>query len=476
MANKKNTHDDDEVCAFCGKTADEAENMFGAGDVYICDECVEACNKALNSMRGGDFRVRTNDEDKFFDNEEDFQEFLQKRIDEFNSGSFPPNDKTQAPFTSANDAVRPEESQKKPKPKRHRETLKKPKEIFSALEEYVVGQVDAKRQLAIAVYNHYKRIFLDDTKDDDVEIQKSNVLLLGPTGSGKTLLAQTLAKIIQVPFAIADATTLTEAGYVGDDVENILRKLLIACDWDVEEAQIGIIYIDEIDKIARKGENASITRDVSGEGVQQGLLKIVEGCEATIPPQGGRKHPGQEVVAIDTSNILFILGGAFVGLSDIISKRVGTQGLGFTSDVTVKTDEREAELLRECIPEDLQQFGLIPEFVGRVPVITSLKELEVDDLVHVLTAPKNALVKQYKKLFAIENCELDFDDDAILQIATEAKERKTGARGLRAIIERVLGDAMFEVPELDYPTKINVCKSDVLGDTKVKIKGQKRNG
>ena len=466
---ENNNDGNNEICAFCGKSASEAENMFSSGEVCICDECVEACNKALENLNKAKGSQEASSEDVFFENEEKFQELLNQRIQEFNTSSFQTKENETFGISSANNLVKEEEDPKKTKPRRDRNSLKKPKEIFSALNEYVVGQESAKKQLAIAVYNHYKRLFLDDSKDDDVEIQKSNVLLLGPTGSGKTLLAQTLAKTLQVPFAIADATTLTEAGYVGDDVENILRKLLISCDWDVEEAQIGIIYIDEIDKIARKGENASITRDVSGEGVQQGLLKIVEGCEATVPPQGGRKHPGQEVVAIDTSNILFILGGAFVGLSDIISKRVGSQGLGFTSEVAKKAEVREAELLEECIPEDLQQYGLIPEFVGRIPVITSLKELEVDDLVHVLTVPKNALIKQYKKLFAIESCNLTFDDDAILAIAKEAKERKTGARGLRAIVERVLSDAMFEVPEMQTPTSIEVKKSDVEGKTKPEI-------
>lgn len=466
---KDNKTGGEEICAFCGKTADEVNNMFGAGDVYICDECIEICNQALLNMQGSKNADRPSKEDKFFENEDDFKEFINKRIEEFNSGDFSTNSQNSCAFLGANEAVRAQDDKKKSVKRRDRSNLLKPKEIYNLLCEYVVGQDEAKRQLSIAVYNHYKRIFLDVDKSDDVEIQKSNVLLLGPTGSGKTLLAQTLAKIIQVPFAIADATTLTEAGYVGDDVENILRKLLISCDWDVEEAKIGIIYIDEIDKIARKGENASITRDVSGEGVQQGLLKIVEGCEATVPPQGGRKHPGQEVVSIDTSNILFILGGAFVGLSDIISKRVGSQGLGFMSEVTVKVEDREAELLSECIPEDLQQFGLIPEFIGRIPVITSLKDLDVDDLLHVLTTPKNALVKQYKKLFAIENCDLKFDEDALLAIATEAKDRKTGARGLRAIIERVLRDAMFEVPEVEQATSINVKKSDIEGETTPEI-------
>lgn len=464
MVRKTNTQET--RCAFCGKSASQVETMFGMDGVYICDECVKTCNHTLlQKAREEELGQRITDVDSggFFENEDEFQAYLNEQVAKMHGGDF---DNVEVNYPSTFDY---EDLSRNRETGKRRGELKKPREIYEALCEHVVGQEDAKRKLSTAVYNHYKRVFLDDQENEDVEIQKSNVLLMGPTGCGKTLLAQTLARTLQVPFAIADATTLTQAGYVGDDVENILRKLLIACDWNVEEAEIGIVYIDEIDKIARKGESASITRDVSGEGVQQGLLKIIEGCDATVPPQGGRKHPDQEVVEIDTKNILFILGGAFVELPEIIAKRVGSKGLGFTSDVTQKTQEKQDELMAECIPEDLQQYGLIPEFIGRIPVFCALKELDVDDLVHVLTEPKNALIKQYKRLFEIEDCELVFEKDAIRKIAEEAKERKTGARGLRSIIERVLSDAMFEVPEHGGATRVTVKASDVEGKTKPSI-------
>ncbi len=320
------------------------------------------------------------------------------------------------------------------------------------------------------MYNHYKRISLDeDLDEDDVEIAKSNILLLGPTGSGKTLLAQTLARTLQVPFAIADATTLTEAGYVGEDVENILLKLITAADFDVSRAEIGIIYIDEIDKIARKAENLSITRDVSGEGVQQALLKIVEGTEASVPPQGGRKHPQQELIHIDTTNILFILGGAFVGLSDIVAQRVGKTGLGFNAEPPKTKKLAEAELMAKVLPEDLNKYGMIPEFVGRIPVITSLKELSEEDLVRILTEPKNALVKQYTRMFEFEDAELEFEPDALRAIAHEAVEHGTGARGLRSIMERVLLDVMYDLPEQEGSSRVAVRATDITGETSPEI-------
>lgn len=349
-----------------------------------------------------------------------------------------------------------------------------PRELYELLDNYVIGQERAKRTLSVAVFNHYKRLnTLGDKKlkalEDKVELQKSNVLLIGPTGSGKTLLAQTLARALDVPFAIADATTLTEAGYVGEDVENIVAKLVQAAGGDIERAQKGIIYLDEIDKIARKSENPSITRDVSGEGVQQALLKIVEGTEASVPPQGGRKHPQQELIHIDTTNILFILGGAFVGLADIIGQRVGKKGIGFTSDVPQSKKHAEAELLEKVLPEDLNKFGMIPEFVGRIPVICSLDELTEDDLVHILTDPKNALVKQYVRMFEFENSELVFTPEALRAIAHEAVEHGTGARGLRAICERVLQDVMFDLPEHAGPTRVVIRPSDIEGETKPEI-------
>lgn len=395
-------------CSFCGKDRTQVLKLVaGPGGAYICDECIELCNDIVADELAG--------------------------MDEASEG-----------FVL--------------------EHVPSPHEIHEALDEYVVGQDRAKKVLSVAVHNHYKRVMLGDTdSDDETELAKSNILLLGPTGTGKTLLAQTLARVLDVPFAIADATALTEAGYVGEDVENILLKIITAADYDVDRAEIGIIYVDEIDKIARKAENLSITRDVSGEGVQQALLKILEGTEASVPPQGGRKHPQQELIKIDTTNILFILGGAFVGLEKIIAEREGKRGVGFASEITENAKKPSSKLFADARPEDLHTFGLIPEFVGRIPVITTTNELSVDDLVHILTEPKNALVKQYKRLFALEDATLDFDKDALREIAEQAITRGTGARGLRSICENILLDTMYDLPSDKRITHVQITRESVLG-------------
>jgi ATP-dependent Clp protease ATP-binding subunit ClpX len=413
--------DDDEVyCSFCGKSQEQVKKLISgpSSKTYICEKCVDICYHILFEELA-ELTGLSNDDDETFNHDSDIN-------------------------------------------------LLKPKQIREFLDDYVIGQEDAKKVLSVAVYNHYKRVMYKGNMDD-VELQKSNIIMLGPTGSGKTYLAQTLAKIINVPFAIADATTLTEAGYVGEDVENILLKLIQAANYDIERAELGIIYIDEIDKIAKKDENMSITRDVSGEGVQQALLKIIEGTVASVPPQGGRKHPTQEMLRIDTSNILFICGGAFVGIEKIIERRIGRKSIGFNTETVGKNTGDLDEILRQVTVQDFIKFGIIPELVGRIPISISLHGLDKDALIRILQEPKNALVKQYQKLFEMDGVELTFDDDAIELIAEKAFERKTGARGLRSIMEKAMMDVMYEIPSDDDITSCRITREAIEGTGKPEV-------